>query len=70
MARAGERAMWHDLIAALGLMCVLEGIMPFATPRSWRDAMRRATELEDRVLRLMGLGAMLLGLVLIYWARG
>ncbi|HYW03855.1 MAG TPA: DUF2065 domain-containing protein [Gammaproteobacteria bacterium] len=62
--------MWHDLIAALGLMLVLEGIMPFATPRSWRDAMRRAAELDDRVLRLVGLGAMLLGLVLIYWARG
>ncbi len=62
--------MWHDLIAAVGLMLVLEGIMPFARPGLWREAIRRATELDDRVLRFAGLGAMLLGLALIYWARG
>jgi len=62
--------MWSDLIAAVGLMLVLEGILPFLRPNAWREAMRQAAGLEDRVLRWIGLGAMLGGVGLIYLARG
>jgi uncharacterized protein len=58
--------MGHDLWVALALVMVIEGILPFLNPSSWRDMMRTATELDDRTLRLVGLGSMLLGVALLY----
>lgn len=40
-----------DWLAALGLLLVIEGILPFAAPAMWREAFRRATELTDGQLR-------------------
>ncbi len=61
--------MWHDLLAALGLMLVLEGIMPFLSPRSVRQTLLQLSRLDDRVLRLTGLGSMAAGLVVLYFLR-
>jgi uncharacterized protein len=58
--------MGHDLWVALALVMVIEGILPFLNPSSWRDMMRTATELDDRTLRRVGLGSMLLGVALLY----
>jgi hypothetical protein len=62
--------MWHDLLAALGLMLVLEGILPFLNPRGVREALSQILQAQDRVLRLGGLISMLLGLLLLYFIRG
>lgn len=61
--------MWHDLIAAFGLMLVLEGILPFLNPGGIRQALLQMAQLNDRVLRLSGLGSMLMGLLLLYFIR-
>ena len=61
--------MWQDLWAALALMLVLEGILPFASPRSFRNMMRTAGEMDDKSLRLGGLFTMLAGLLLLYLVR-
>lgn len=60
---------WDDLISALALVLVIEGIMPFISPRSWRQTMLQASQLPDRVLRIIGLGSMLLGVVLLFLMR-
>lgn len=57
--------MLTTLLLALGLMLVVEGLLPFLAPRVWRDAFRRITELADGQLRFMGLTSMLVGLVII-----
>lgn len=62
--------MWHDLLAALGLMLVLEGILPFLNPRRVREALSQILQAQDRVLRLGGLISMLVGLMLLYFIRG
>lgn len=54
------------ILTALGLVLILEGILPFAAPASWRQAMRRIGELRDGQLRFMGLAAVLLGLLLVW----
>jgi uncharacterized protein len=54
-----------SLITALALMLVLEGVLPFAAPRVWREAFQRATELADGQIRFLGLGSMLLGMVVL-----
>lgn len=53
---------------ALGLMLVLEGVLPFAAPALWRDAFRRLSALSDGQLRFMGLLSMLIGLALTWLA--
>ena len=61
---------WSDLFAALALVLVIEGLLPFAAPGHLRKTLAAMLELEDRVLRLMGLGSMLLGLLILYFVRG
>lgn len=61
--------MWQDLWAALALMMVLEGILPFANPGGFRRMMRMVGEMDDRSLRNAGLFTMLAGLLLLYLVR-
>ncbi|MGE0113334.1 MAG: DUF2065 domain-containing protein [Steroidobacteraceae bacterium] len=60
---------WSDLLAALALYLVLEGILPFANPGALRRAMARFTALSDPQLRIAGLLSMLAGLMLLFVAR-
>jgi uncharacterized protein YjeT (DUF2065 family) len=60
---------WGDLMNAIALVLVIEGIMPFVSPRSWRQTMLQASQLPDHVLRGIGLVSMLLGVVLLYVLR-
>jgi hypothetical protein len=53
------------LLAALALMLVLEGLLPFFNPRRWREVFLRATQLSDGQIRFVGLTSMLIGLVLL-----
>jgi uncharacterized protein YjeT (DUF2065 family) len=61
--------MWQDLLTALCLVMVLEGILPFAAPKQWRSAMLNAMQLDDKSLRIMGLASMLVGVAMLYWLR-
>ncbi len=53
------------ILSALGLVLVIEGLLPLASPARWRESMRRIGEMRDGQLRFMGLVAVLLGLVLL-----
>ena len=57
--------MWHDLAVAFCLMLVIEGIMPFIDPRRWRRMLMMLDEIDDTTMRLIGLGSMLTGTVLL-----
>ncbi|HEY8552944.1 MAG TPA: DUF2065 domain-containing protein [Burkholderiales bacterium] len=61
--------MWEDLLAALALVLVLEGILPFANPGAVRRALKAIDELNDGQLRGVGLASMLLGLLLLFAVR-
>ena len=54
-----------DFLRALALLLVIEGIMPFLSPTKWRDALQILQKLEDKTLRIMGLTAMLVGVILL-----
>ncbi|MDA1370993.1 MAG: DUF2065 domain-containing protein [Proteobacteria bacterium] len=57
--------MWHDLAVAFCLMLVIEGILPFIDPRRWRRMLMMLDEIDDTTMRLIGLGSMLTGTVLL-----
>lgn len=54
------------LAAAVALVFIIEGMLPFISPNRWRNLLRVANEMEDRVIRNVGLGSMLFGVVLLY----
>ena len=57
------------LLGAVALMLVLEGLLPFLSPRRWRSMFERATQLSDGQIRFVGLSSMLIGVVLllVFW---
>ena len=57
--------MWHDLAVAFCLMLVIEGILPFIDPRRWRRMLMMLDEIDDTTMRLIGLGSMLTGTILL-----
>jgi len=61
---------WQDLGAALALVLVFEGMMPFLNPRQFRASMAAIQQFSDRGLRMLGLLCMLGGVILLYWVRG
>ena len=61
--------MWEDLIRAIALVLVIEGMLPFLTPDGWRQAMLQAGRLSDRALRVVGLSSMIIGVLILYLAQ-
>jgi uncharacterized protein YjeT (DUF2065 family) len=58
-------AMAQTLFLAFALMLVVEGILPFLSPGSWRQTMIRVAQMTDGQLRFLGLSSMLVGLLAI-----
>lgn len=54
--------MADTLWAALALVLVVEGLMPFVAPRAWRETFRKLTEMSDGQIRFIGLASIALGL--------
>ena len=52
-----------SLWPAFALLLIVEGILPFAAPRIWRDTFRKLIEMSDGQLRFIGLISMAIGLI-------
>ena len=63
------RLNWSELLAALAIASIIEGMMPFLSPAAMRRLLQRLVAMEDRELRLGGLASMLVGLVILYLVR-
>lgn len=58
--------MWHDLLVALALVMVIEGILPFLAPGAMRQTMLEVARQSDARLRLIGLLSMASGVGFLY----
>ena len=58
-----------DLLAAVALFFVLEGIIPFLSPNGMKRALEMLLTLGDRELRIAGLGSMLVGVAILFIVR-
>ena len=54
-------------LLALGLMLVLEGLMPMLAPTRWRRLFEQLLQLQDGQIRFFGVFMVLIGLVLVWW---
>lgn len=57
--------MGASLALAVGLVLVVEGLMPFVAPARWREMMARVMSLADGQIRFFGLALILAGLVVV-----
>ena len=57
---------WHVLAAAAALVFIIEGMFPFISPNRWRNMLATVNDMDDRVIRNLGLGSMLFGVFLLY----
>ena len=60
---------WPDLVAAFGLMLVVEGILPFLNPGGIKRALATMATLDDGALRMAGAVSMVAGLLLLWLIR-
>ncbi|MBL1277056.1 MAG: DUF2065 family protein [Ectothiorhodospiraceae bacterium] len=61
--------MWDELLSALALVLVIEGLFPFISPTGFRKKILAMTEMNDRSIRMASLASMVGGLVLLYLIR-
>jgi len=57
------------LFLSLGLMLVIEGLMPLFFPQGWRDTFKKLITMKSGQIRFMGLISFLLGLIFIFLGR-
>jgi uncharacterized protein len=58
-----------DFLIGVGILFVLEGLMFVASPSWMRRAMKSALATPDNILRVVGVGSAIAGLVLIWVVR-
>jgi len=59
-----------DLVAALGLVLVIEGLLWAAAPTLATRMLHAASETPEQVLRFCGLAAIGLGVLFVWLVRG
>ena len=59
-----------ELIAAFGLVLVIEGVFYAGFPSAAKTFMRRAVELPEGTFRSAGLGGLAIGLAIVWLMRG
>jgi uncharacterized protein len=57
----------ESLLLALGLMLILEGLMPLLSPLRWRRLFEQLLQMQDGQIRFFGLFMVLAGLLLLWW---
>ncbi|MEE9327152.1 MAG: DUF2065 domain-containing protein [Cocleimonas sp.] len=57
---------WHDLLTAVALLLILEGLLPFISPDSIKKVYKTMVETPESSLRMFGLASIVAGLVLLY----
>jgi uncharacterized protein len=59
-----------DFVVALGLVFVIEGLVFAAIPQVARRVIAIVTQTPEPLLRAVGLGSAVFGLVVVWFARG
>jgi uncharacterized protein len=61
---------WTEILTALALVLIIEGMVPFVGPRKYRQIVAQMALLSDNHLRTVGLVVMIAGVVLLFVVRG
>jgi len=61
---------WQEILTAVALVLVIEGMLPFIVPGKYRQLVVQIAQLSDNHIRTIGLASMIAGLVLLFIIRG
>jgi len=61
---------WTDLLAALSLVLVIEGLLPFINPAGYKNTMMQMATFPEKTIRSIGFGSMVAGVIFLYLVRG
>ena len=56
---------FKELFIAIGLILILEGLIPFISPSSYKRALLQLKEIHDNYLRIVGLVLIILGVIIL-----
>lgn len=56
-------------LCVIGMVCIIEGLPYFAFPDKVKIALLKLRDVPDGTLRLIGLCAIVMGLLLVYFGR-
>jgi hypothetical protein len=56
----------ETLLLAVGLMLILEGLMPMIAPSRWRSLFEKLLKLDEGQIRFFGMSMVISGL-LLFW---
>lgn len=59
----------NELLTALALVMVIEGLMPLISPARWREVFSRILAMSDGQIRFIGLVSILMGVFGLLWLR-
>ena len=60
---------WSDLWTALGLVLIIEGMLPFVSPDAFKRYVASLQELPSASIRRFGLVMMVIGLLTLIFVR-
>ena len=61
--------MWQDILTAFSLYLVIEGMVPFVSPKLFRQTVARIALLDDNHMRASGLAVIAAGLIMLFVVR-
>ena len=56
---------WSDLLNAIALVFIIEGLLPFLSPKHLKKTYQSIQQLPDSQLRMLGLGSVTIGALLL-----
>ncbi len=61
---------WQDFTAAIALVLVIEGLIPFFSPNGYKSMVVQMAAMPEKTLRTVGFVLMLIGVVVLLLVRG
>jgi uncharacterized protein YjeT (DUF2065 family) len=58
--------MWEIILTAFSLVLVIEGILPFINPASYKKTLLEVVKIPESNLRIMELMSMIAGVLMLY----
>lgn len=58
--------MWNNFLIAIALMLVIEGVIPFLNPDTFKKSLMLIIQMDNKNIRIAGFFSMIAGVVLLY----
>ena len=58
--------MWDMILTAVAIILIIEGVVPLVSPQTCKKMMSSIAKLNNTTLRILGLVALILGVVILY----